>query len=53
MTNERCEYLCRSRDRIAGLAASRLLLTILGVALLTLSLPIDAWCHRDSMKKKI
>jgi outer membrane protein assembly factor BamB len=47
MTNERCNHLCRSGDRAAGLAASQLLLTILGVALLTLSQPIEAWCQKQ------
>jgi outer membrane protein assembly factor BamB len=47
MTNERCQHLCRSGDRVAGLAASQLLLTILGVALLTLSQPIEVWCQKQ------
>jgi outer membrane protein assembly factor BamB len=47
MTNERCKHLCRGGDRAAGLAASQLLLTILGVALLILSQPIEAWCQKQ------
>src|SRR5262245_58553413 len=47
MTNEGCKDQCRSVDRAAGLAASQLLLTILGVALLTLSQPIEAWCQKQ------
>src|SRR5262245_17561818 len=47
MTNEGCKDQCRSGDRAAGLAASQLLLTILGVALLTLSQPIEAWCQKQ------
>jgi outer membrane protein assembly factor BamB len=47
MTNQGCIHLCRSGDQAAGLAASRLLLTILGVALLTLSQSIEAWCQKQ------
>jgi outer membrane protein assembly factor BamB len=47
MTNEGCKHQCRSGDRAAGLATSQLMLTIMGVALLTLSQPIEAWCQNQ------
>ncbi len=47
MTNECCKDRGRSGAQAAGLAASQLLLTILCVALLTLSQPIEAWCQKQ------
>jgi outer membrane protein assembly factor BamB len=47
MTNKGCKHQCRSGDQAAGLATSQLMLTILGVALLTLSQPIEAWCQKQ------
>src|SRR5262245_35589585 len=46
MTNEGCKHQCRSGAQAADLAASQLLLAILGVALLTLSQPIEAWSQK-------
>jgi outer membrane protein assembly factor BamB len=47
MTNERCKHQCRNDPQTAGLAVSQLLLTILGVALLALSQPIEVWCQKQ------
>jgi len=47
MNNECCKDRGRSGAQAAGLAASQLLLTILGIALLTLSQPIEAWCQKQ------
>jgi outer membrane protein assembly factor BamB len=52
MTNEDCKHLRRSGAQAAGLSASQLLLTILGVALLTLPQPIEAWRQKQSLSNQ-
>jgi outer membrane protein assembly factor BamB len=49
MTNESCNHQCWSGAQTANLAASQLLLAILGVALLTLSQPIEAWGQKPRL----
>jgi Gram-negative bacterial TonB protein C-terminal len=46
MADERCNHQCQSSSQAVGLVGSRLLMVILGVALLILTQPIEAWCQK-------